>query len=306
MSKSAQLARYQWIINNILRKSFAPSAISHKLPKQLVQVFSTIMDIPPTDDFPPAGGVHRSTCTQDDTPLFDLYHLSDLYRRLAVFHNLIGAVYYHKSQYGHAVQHFRRGVELLIEEDRQFELYEADQEGVDNELVIKCTEMEDKMEALRSKHDRMIRGTIHHPRHNPTIPLPTRMKEKVGLIVPREPPIFIDGRGSFHFLHTDGTYSIPSSATNDSSSHLATSIISSVIIHNLALCHSSVGNYRKAMELNEMSRELIRVTSIEIGVCDTLLLVKSLNQLERRLAEESVASVLSEVNDRSRDAAPSA
>jgi hypothetical protein len=279
-------------------------------------------------------------------PLPDLYHLSDLYRRLAIFHNLIGAVYYHKSQYGLAIQHFRRGVELLIKEERN--LYQAE-EG-DDELVIKCTEMEDRLDELRSKHERMIRGTLHHQRHNPAAPLPTRMNVKV--IVRREPPILIDGRGNFHFLHTDGTSSIASPTAiraNDSSSHLCASIVSSVIIHNLALCQSSIGNYSTAIELIQMSRETILVTPIVIaaaGLCDdhpaqsilrpynnlTLrppaspqslrdhaggasdrrllfsdtLLWKCLNQLERRLTEESVASVLSEVNDRSGDAAPSA
>ena len=322
-----------------------PFATSHK---QLH--FSTIMDIPPTNDIDiPLTSVPPTctTCTYDDRSLF----LSDIYRRLAIFHNLIGAVYYHKSQYGLAVQHFRRGIQLLIKEERQ--LYEAEEEGADDEAAIKCTEMDDKMEALRSKHDRMIRSTIHHRRHNPATPLPTQMNVKVGLMamVRREPPILIDGRGNFHCLHTDGTSSIASPTiirANDSSSHLCTSVVSSVIIHNLALSQSSIGNYSKAMELIQMSRETILVTPSVIAATDlcndpaqsiicpynnnTLrppaspqslrddagdasdrrllssdtLLWKCLNQLERRLTEESVASFLSEVNDRSGDAAPSA
>ena len=301
------------------------------------------MDIPPTSDIdiPPTSVPPTCTaCTYDDRCLY----LSDLYRRLAIFHNLIGAVYHHKSQYGLAVQHFRRGVELLIKEERQ--LYEAEEEGADDEAAIKCTKMDEKMEALRSKHDRMIRSTIHHRRH-----MPTRMNVKAGLMVRREPPILIDGRGNYHFLHTDGASSIVSPTivrANESSSHLCTSAVSSVIIHNLALCHSSIGNYSKAMELIQMSRETILVTPIAIAATGSFddpaqsilrpynditplppappqslhddagdasdrrllfsdtLLWKCLNQLERRLTEESVASVLSEVNDRSGDAAPSA
>lgn len=273
-------------------------------------------------------------------------YLSDLYHRLAIFHNLIGAVYYHKSQYGLGIQHFRRGVELLIKEERH--LHQADgisdqiPPGDDDDLAIKCTEMECKMEELKSKHDRMLGSSINNRRH-PAAPLSTQMKVKV--IVGRE-PILIDGRGNFHFLKTDGTSSIPSSTTTndtESSSQLSPSIVSSVIIHNLALCHSSIGNYSTARELIQLSRETVLIAPIVIVVadvradpapiippssnnlplrpptlhdvgsvsnerlfCSDTLLGQCLNQLERRLTEESVANVRTEVTERIADNAAAA
>lgn len=192
-------------------------------------------------------------------------NLIDLYHRAAIFHNLIGSVYYHKSQYGLGIQHFRRGVELLIKEERQSQQMlrvPAASVGGRNEtshydLAVKCTEMERIVKTLQAKYDAMFKNI---PQIALQLPCSARFETHTG----RREPILIDGSGRFHFLKSDGTSSPASLASSPthygkmnefSSQQLSPSVVSSVIIHNLSLCQSCIGKYSTALELIHLSRE---------------------------------------------------
>ena len=142
-------------------------------------------------------------------------YLIDLYHRAAIFHNLIGAVYYYKSQYGLGIQHFRRGVERLIEEERlqqRILRVPATTSGTPHdELAIKCTKLERELQNMQTQHCAML-NMITKNSFQPPYSNMSRPKTKV-LVARRREPILIDRAGNFHFLRSDGTSSpvLPSS-----------------------------------------------------------------------------------------------
>lgn len=272
----------------------------------------------------------------------DLFcNLLDLYHRAAIFHNLIGSVYYHKSQYGLGIQHFRRGVELLIKEERQSQhmlcvpaaSVSSRSETSHDGLAVKCTEMERIVKSLQAKHDTMLNNI-------PQISLQLPCSARLPTHTARREPILIDGSGRFHFLKSDGTSSPVSPASSPthygkmnafSSQQLSPSVVSSVIIHNLSICQSCIGNYSTALELIHLSRETVFMACASIvplasvaestpsaekgtkGPPDGLLhfqnsielLQKCLDQVELRLIAEWTAKCKVYI-DESGEAAPAA
>ena len=202
-----------------------------------------------------------------DVALLDrALYLADLYHRASIFHNLVGAVYYHKSQYGLGIQHFRHGIELLVEEERHlqqpFRVTDTQRRvgTPHNELANKCNEMERKLQDLQAQHGLMLRSIISGAIQRPC---PFSSARQTTFRARRE-PILIDGFGNFHFLKSDGTSSpvLPAShptyysnMSEASSEQLCPSVVSSVVMHNLSICQACIGNYSTALELIRLSRE---------------------------------------------------
>ena len=203
-------------------------------------------------------------------------YLIDLCHRAAIFHNLIGAVYYYKSQYGLGIQHFRRGVERLIEEERlqqQMLRVPVTTSGTfHDELSSKCTEMKRELQNMQTQHCAMLNMIT---KNSFQLPRSSMSRSKTS-VAPRREPILIDRAGNFHFLRSDGISSpvLPSSlptcydkTTKSPSQQWSPNVVSSVIMYNLSICQSSIGNYDTALELIHLSRETAHMacaTSMDI------------------------------------------
>mmetsp|Transcript_5779 Transcript_5779/g.16287 ORF Transcript_5779/g.16287 Transcript_5779/m.16287 type:complete len:291 (+) Transcript_5779:127-999(+) len=213
--------------------------------------------------------------------------LSDLCHKAALLHNTLGAINYQQSRYNLSNQHFRRGIDLLIQAES------CDDTG--DACRRKCAEVRKHVIETERKYDDLLCIVRHAEatrRHNHQNNIHATTQ------VCRGEPILLNQQGKSHWFKNDGTleeiHHHPT-LSNMLPSASVSGLISSIIMHNLALCHSAVGSYGNSLKLICMARETAKLagpldTTHEVS-CIYMVLVRSLDRFEDRFRNEFEASI---------------
>ena len=199
--------------------------------------------------------------------------LSDLSYRAALFQNIIASAHYQQSRYTLAIKHYRRGIELLVQRER------CTASGSDVECLAVAAEMCKHISHIEMEHgDRLLRmtSTTVNCRHSHRQPIgvnSTQQEERArrqrhNRATRRRESIILTEERGLCLLRNDGSLSEPlrcglSSPIKRPTCDADLSLISAIIMHNLALCHSGIANYQVSNELIRMSRETAKISLID-------------------------------------------